>query len=159
MPYNQLAMNRSLVLIFLVSAAIACAQSPEPAKLLLVDQTLISAEKDFLAAAKKGDTAFLQRTLAENFTHVGTDGQLGDRQGMIDDLSDGGQNIQPYDMKVVRVCDDVAVVTYDAIVQVPPEEDQGPPPRYQHFSSTWVKQGDTWKMKFQQKTPVRWGDW
>jgi hypothetical protein len=38
-------------------------------------------------------------------------------------------------------------------------EDQGPPPRYQHFSTTWVKQGDVWKMKFQQMTVAHFGDW
>jgi hypothetical protein len=62
-------------------------------------------------------------------------------------------------MKVVSAGDTVAIVTYDAVVRVPPAEDQGPPPRYQHFSTTWVKQGDTWKMKFQQMTPSHWGDW
>jgi len=25
-------------------------------------------------------------------------------------------------------------------------------PRYQHVSSVWVKQGDQWKLKFQQAT-------
>ena len=152
-------MKRSLVALILFSAALACAQAPTQPKLTALDQTLITAEKDFLAAAQKGDTAFLQRTLADNFTYVSVDGQVGGRQSMIDDLSDGGDNFLPYDMKVVRACDDVAVVTYDVVVHVPPEEDQGPPPRYQHFSTTWVKLGNAWKMQFQQKTPVRWGDW
>ena len=31
--------------------------------------------------------------------------------------------------------------------------------RYQHFSTVWVKQGDAWKMKFQQMTASHWGDW
>ncbi len=49
-----------------------------------------------------------------------------------------------------RLGDNAAIVTYDAIVREAPEEDQGPPPRYQHFSSVWMKQGDQWKLKFHQ---------
>jgi hypothetical protein len=60
---------------------------------------------------------------------------------------------------VVALGQDAAIVTYDAIVREAPEEDQGPPPRYQHFSSVWVKQGDQWKLKFHQATATHWGDW
>jgi hypothetical protein len=62
-------------------------------------------------------------------------------------------------MKVVTAGDGVAIVTYDVVLRVRPSEDQGPPPRYQHFSTVWVKQGDAWKMKFQQMTASHWGDW
>jgi hypothetical protein len=54
---------------------------------------------------------------------------------------------------------DAAIVTYDAIVREAPQEDQGPPPRYQHFSSVWVKQEGAWKLKFHQATAAHWGDW
>ena len=57
------------------------------------------------------------------------------------------------------VTDDVAIVSYDVVFRVPPAEDQGPPPRYQHFSTVWVKQSGEWKMKFQQMTASHWGDW
>ena len=50
-------------------------------------------------------------------------------------------NLLPYDMKVVTAGEGVAIVTYDVVLRVPPSEDQGPPPRYQHFSTVWVKQG------------------
>jgi hypothetical protein len=50
-------------------------------------------------------------------------------------------------------------VTYNVVLRAPATEDQGPPPRYQHFSTVWVKQGDVWKMKFQQMTASHWGDW
>jgi hypothetical protein len=67
-------------------------------------------------------------------------------------------------MKVVSVSDGVAIVTYDVVLRVPSAEDQGPPPRYQHFSTVWVKQNDdkqgsVWKMKFQQQSVSHWGDW
>jgi hypothetical protein len=45
------------------------------------------------------------------------------------------------------------------ILHIPPSEDQGPPPRYQHWTSVWTRQGDQWKLKFQQSTPTHWGDW
>jgi hypothetical protein len=110
-------------------------------------------------AAKKGDVAFFKRTLADDFSFVSFDGELGERQDFIDGLGGGGLDLLAYDMKVVPVTDGVAIVTYDVVLRVPPVEDQGPPPRYQHFSTTWVKQGDVWKMKFQQMTVAHFGDW
>jgi hypothetical protein len=62
-------------------------------------------------------------------------------------------------MRVVSAGEGVAIVTYNVVLRVPPSEDQGPPPRYQHFTTVWVKQGDVWKMKFQQMTAAHWGDW
>jgi len=118
-----------------------------------------SAEKSFINAAKKGDVAYFKRTLTDDFSFVGSDGQLGARQDRIDEFFDGSEDLQPYNMKIIAAGDGVEIVTYDVIVRVPPAEDQGPPPRYQHFSSTWVKQGDAWKLKFQQMTPSHWGDW
>jgi hypothetical protein len=149
------------VLVFCYATAISgVAQSVQHAKNLSpLEQTLISAEKSFIAAAKKGDAGFLKRTLADDFSFVGFDGQLYGRQDMIDQLAEGGVDLQSYSMKVVSAGEDVAIVTYDAIMRVPAAQDQGPPPRYQHWSSVWVKQGDAWKLKFQQTTPTHWGDW
>ncbi len=124
-----------------------------------LEQSLMDAEKGFVAAAKKGDVAYFKRTLTDDFSFVQFDGQLYDRQDMLDQFGDGSLNLQPYDMKVVTAGEGVAIVTYDVVLRVPPTEDQGPPPRYQHFSTVWVKQGDAWKMKFQQMTASHWGDW
>lgn len=124
-----------------------------------LEQTLMSAEKSFVEAAKKGDVAFFKRTLTDDFSFVAFDGQLYDRQDMLDQFAGGGVDLLPYDMKVLSAGDGVAIVTYDVVLRVPSAEDQGPPPRYQHFSTVWVKQGDAWKMKFQQMTVSHWGDW
>ena len=135
-------------------------QANAPAKPLSpVEQTLMAAEKSFVDAAKKGDVAFFKRTLTDDFSFVQFDGQLYSRQDLLDQFGDGGLNLQPYDMKVVTAGEGVAIVTYDVVLRVPPSQDQGPPPRYQHFSTVWVKQGDAWKMKFQQMTASHWGDW
>lgn len=124
-----------------------------------LEKDLIAAEKGFVEAAKKGDTAFFKRTLTDDFSFVASDGVLYERQDMLDQYTGGGIDLLPYDFKVVSAADGVAIVTYDVVVRVPPVEDQGPPPRYQHFSTVWVKQGDMWKMKFQQMSVAHWGDW
>ena len=155
--------QRFAVFVMLLCCAVPSAifgQASAPAKPLSpLEQTLMDAEKSFVTAAKKGDVAFFKRTLTDDFSFVQFDGQLYDRQDMLDQFGDGGMDLQPYDMKVVTAGDGVAIVTYDVVLRVPPTEDQGPPPRYQHFSTVWVKQGDTWKMKFQQMTANHWGDW
>ena len=138
----------------------AFSQTPAPPKPLTpFEQTLTAAEQSFIAAAKAGNAAFFKDTLTDDFSYVGYDGQLNDRQQMLDERKDPGFNILPYNMKVVMISDDSAIVTYDVVLRVPPEEDQGPPPRYQHFSTVWIKHGDAWKMKFQQMSVSHWGDW
>jgi len=139
-------------------AAIAQANAPAKPPSAL-EQTLMSAEKSFVDAAKKGDVAFFKRTLTDDFSFVAFDGQLYERQDMLDQFAGGGIDVLPYDMKVVTAGDGVGIVTYNVVLHVPAVEDQGPPPRYQHFSTVWVKQGDVWKMKFQQMTASHWGDW
>jgi ketosteroid isomerase-like protein len=148
----------SVLVLCWATAVPGMAQAPSAKSLSPLEQTLVSAEKSFIAAAKKGDAAFFKRTLADDFSFVGFDGQLYERQDLIDQLGEGGVDLQSYNMKVVSA-GDVGIVTYDAIVRVPAVEDQGPPPRYQHWSSVWAKQGDAWKLKFQQTTPTHWGDW
>lgn len=123
------------------------------------EQTLMRAEKGFIDAAKKGDVAFFKRTLMDDFSFVAFDGQLYERQDMLDQFAQGGTDLMPYEMRVVSAGEGVAIVTYSVVLRVPPSEDQGPPPRYQHFTTVWVKQGDIWKMKFQQMTAAHWGDW
>lgn len=144
----------SLLSLARVEQANTPAKAPSPTEQLLMDS-----EKDFIAAAKKGDVAFFKRTLTDDFSFVAFDGQLYSRQDMVDQFADPGTDILPYDMKVVMAGDDVAIVTYDVVLRVPAAEDQGPPPRYQHFSTVWVKKDDGWKMKFQQMTASHWGDW
>lgn len=123
------------------------------------EQIVMNNEKQFIDAAKKGDVAFFKSTLASDFSYVEFDGQLYERQDMIDRFAQGGVDLLPYEMKVVSLGEETAIVTYNVVLRVPASEDQGPPPRYQHFSTVWVRQGDTWKMKFQQMTAAHWGDW
>jgi hypothetical protein len=146
---------------FLLGSVISAAQTPAAAKALSpLEQTLIASEKSLIEAKKKDDGAFFKRTLSADFSLVGVDGKLLEGQEAVDDLGDADLvELTPYGIKVVAVGEDAAIITYDAIVRKKPQEDEGPPPRYQHFSSVWVKQGDTWKLKFHQATAAHWGDW
>jgi hypothetical protein len=148
-----------LFTLVVVVAGVSPAQQPEKA-LSPLDQTLIANEKSLIEAKKKDDGAFFKRTLSPDFSLVGVDGKLLEGQEAADNLGDSDLlELTPYDLKVVIVGEDAAIVTYDAIVREAPQEDQGPPPRYQHFSSVWVKQEGAWKLKFHQATAAHWGDW
>ncbi len=148
-----------LVALYLPSAGNAQASSTPAKPLTPLEQSVLGAEKNFLAAVKKGDPAFLKRTFTDDYFYVGFDGEVSDRDDTVEMLGDGGMDILPYNFKVVAEGDNTAIVTYDVVLQVPPTEDEGPPPRYQHFSSLWVKRAGEWKLKFQQATPSHWGDW
>jgi len=147
--------------ILLLTGMVGFGQGVQPARSLSpLEQTLIASEKSLIEAKQKDDGAYFKRTVCEDFALVGVDGQLLVKQDAVDDLGESDLlELTPYDIKVVAAGADTAIVTYDAVVRKAPEEDQGPPPRYQHFSSVWVKQGEQWKLKFHQATAVHWGDW
>jgi len=137
------------------------AQTPAATRTLSpLEQSALANEKNLIEAKKKDDALFFKRTLSQDFSLVGVDGKLLQGQEAAANLGDSNLlELTPYDMKVVALADDAAIVTYDAIVGEKPEEDQGPPPRYQHFSSAWVKPAGQWKLKFHQATAAHWGDW
>ena len=149
-------------LVLMIACGLDCvAQAPAAEKTLRpLERGLIASEKSLIDAKKKDDDAFFKQKVGDDFALVGVDGELHERQDAIDELGDSDLvELTPYNIKVVMVGEGAAVVTYDAIVREAPQEDQGPPPRYQHFSSVWVKQGDVWKLKFHQATATHWGDW
>jgi hypothetical protein len=149
------------IVLLLATSTPVIAQNPAPAKTLTpLEQALTASEKSLIEAKKKDDGAFFKRIVSEDFSLVGVDGTLLQKQEAVGDLGDSGLlELTPYNVTVVAAGDGAAIVTYDAIVRKKPEEDQGPPPRYQHFSSVWVKQGDGWKLQFHQATAAHWGDW
>jgi hypothetical protein len=155
----KLSIVASLAMLCLASAGSAQTATTPAKPLTPLEQAVLGAEKNFLAAVKKGDPAFLKRTFTDDYFFVGFDGEVADREETLEMLGDGGLDIMPYNFKVVAEGDNTAIVTYDVVLQVPPTEDEGPPPRYQHFSSLWVKRAGEWKLKFQQATPSHWGDW
>jgi len=151
----------AILLMLFALAATAFGQAPAPAKPLSpLEQTLIAAEKNLIDAKKKDNDELFKRILSEDFVLVGVDGKLLEGQEAIDNLGDSDLvELTPYDMKVMSAGEGAMIVSYDAVVREAPKEDEGPPPRYQHFSSVWVKQGEQWKLKFHQATATHWGDW
>ncbi len=149
------------VFVVLLVAALMHAQAPaSPKPLSPLEQTLIANEKNLIEAKKKDDDEYFKRVLSDGFALVAVDGKLHEKQEAVDELGDSDLvELTPYNLKALFMADDAAIVTYDAIFREAPKEDEGPQPRYQHFSSLWVKQGDQWKLKFHQATAAHWGDW
>lgn len=149
-------------ILFVCFAVILCqGQTLVPTKPFSpLEQTVITAEKNLIEAKKKDDAEIFKQMLNADFALVGVDGKLLEGQEALDNLGDSDLvELMPYDMKVVSAGDCAMIVSYDAVVREAPKEDEGPPPRYQHFSSVWVKQGEQWKLKFHQATATHWGDW
>jgi len=155
---------KNFAVIFLTCCATAVSgwgQTSDPAKPPSpLEQAVLANEKNLIEAKKKDDDEVFKRILSEDFALVGIDGKLLEGQEAADNLGDSDLvELMPYDMKAVSAGECAMIVTYDAVVREAPKEDEGPPPRYQHFSSVWVKQADEWKLKFHQATATHWGDW
>jgi hypothetical protein len=133
------------------------AQTPAGAKakpLSPLEQTLIANSKAVGEAEKKKDTDFFKRTLTDDFLEVAADGKVYGR----DDIMEGVrladlQEYSPYDIQVLVVNESAGIVTYDCIVRMTLGDETVP--RYQHISDLWIKQGDQWRLKFQQATPAQ----
>jgi hypothetical protein len=94
-------------------------------------------------------------SVAADFQGIGTNGDFYDREEFLSFSHEGlPKDLRVYDIHVVRLTDDSAVVTYNMIVP-------GARPRYRHMSDTWAKDAGKWKLKFQQVTFNLWSatDW
>lgn len=121
-----------------------------------LEQTLIANTNAVPEAQKSKNVDFLKRTLTDDFVSVGSEGKLHDKEEAIDSARNGElKDFYTYDLRVVPVNDEAAIVTYDCIVHMSEGDAPGVAPRYQHISDLWVKQGDQWRLKFQQATAAR----
>jgi ketosteroid isomerase-like protein len=59
-----------------------------------------------------------------------------------------------YSLQVLAVDGSTAIVTYDAVIHGV-EGDEVVVPHYQRLSDVWVKQGEQWRLRFQQATARR----
>ena len=148
----------ALCLLFAAALSVQ-AETPKPAapdarQLSPLAQQLIDYEKALPEAQKKKDLDFYKRTLTDDFVAVGTDAKLHPRSEILGDLpSIDLIEYRPYNIDVVPLNDGAAVVTYDVIIRMAKYDEDTP--RYQHISSIWVKQGDQWKLRFQQATAAQ----
>jgi hypothetical protein len=123
--------------------------------LTALEESLIAQSRAVPQAEQAKDIAALQRLLSEDFQQVGSEGTLHDKREILDDAKEGRlTNFTLYNFKVLPVDENAAIVTFDAVIQQP-EGDSDFAPRYQHFSDVWVKQGEQWRLRFQQATPRR----
>jgi len=138
----------------LMIVALVCL-SPSFAQNNPLQQTLIEAQQRAANAEIKKDAAFFSYMLADNFTEVDPNGDTSDRDDFVKGVSDSDlTNILLYNFKLVPLNDGAAVLTYDRVI-LRTKRDFGSR-RYQHVSSTWVRDGADWKLKFQQITPNQW---
>jgi len=121
-----------------------------------LEQTLIANSHAVAEAQKTHDANGLKRLLATDFQQVGSEGRLHDVNDLLEDMNDAKlKDYSIYNVSVVPVDEDAAIVTYDCVVKMSEGDGDGVAPRYQRFSDLWVKQGEQWRLKFQQATPRR----
>jgi hypothetical protein len=121
-----------------------------------LEQTLIANTKAIPEAQKAKDVPFLKRTLTDDFVAVGSEGRLHDKEEILGSAHEGElKDYYAYNLRVVPVNDEAAIVTYDCVIHMPEGDAPGMAPRYQHISDLWVKQEDQWRLRFQQATAAR----
>ncbi|MFZ0283881.1 MAG: nuclear transport factor 2 family protein [Terriglobales bacterium] len=119
------------------------------------EQALISQTQAVAQAQKSKDTDSLKRLLSNDFAQVGSEGKLHDKGDVLDDAKDGLlKDYTLYNLEVLPIDENAAIVTFDAIIHQA-EGDDLLAPRYQHFSDVWVKQDGQWRLRFQQATARR----
>lgn len=126
---------------------------PAP-KLTAFEQELLDTQKALLDAMKRGDAAYVSNVIANDFMAITANGDPGGKGELVEYASPHkGEKARPepifYDFKVVQLADNAGVVTYNVVFPAHLE-------RYQHLSDTWVKEGNQWKLKFQQTTLNLW---
>src|SRR6476646_10920108 len=134
------------------------AQSPRSTSKPLspLEQALIGNTKSVPEAQKIKNVDFLKHTLTDDFVLVGSEGKLHDKEEIVESARDGElKDYYTYNLRVLPVDDDSALVTYDCIIHMPEGDAPGMAPRYQHISDLWVKQDDQWRLRFQQATAAR----
>ena len=151
---RNLAFIACLLSFSVVALAQGLGNSSKP--LSPLEQTLIANTKAVPEAQKSKNVDFLKRTLTDDFVSVGSEGKLHDKEEFVETARDGElKEFYIYNLRVLPVDDEVAVVTYDCIIHMPEGDAPGMAPRYQHISDLWVKQDDQWRLKFQQATAAR----
>jgi len=137
-----------------VSLLAAFAQSPAPSSSML-ERTLAANSSAFAQALLHNDVAFLRRTLTGDFEQINSAGRVEGDEEIFEAAQNGEfHEYSQYNVRVLPITEDSAVVTYDCIVSRP-EGDAGVAPRYQHISELWLHDDGAWRLRFLQATPNR----
>jgi hypothetical protein len=151
---------KCFVLALVIGGGLGCFAQQAPATtgplpLPSVEESLIAQSRAVPQAEQGKDTGALQRLLSDNFQQVGSEGTLHEKRDLLDDAREGRlTGFTLYNFKVLPLDENAAIVTFDAVIHQP-EGDSDVAPRYQHVSDVWVKQGDQWRLRFQQATARR----
>jgi len=152
-------MRKTIGIIFFLCfsiAAIGQAATGQTKPLSALEQTLIANTRAIPEAQKDKNLAFLKRTLTDDFLAVGSEGKLHDKEEVMENARGGElKDYYAYNLRVVPVNEEAAIVTYDCVIHMPEGDAPGMAPRYQHISDLWVKQNDQWRLRFQQATAAR----
>jgi hypothetical protein len=151
-------MKTFIAALFLISciASTGSAQTGTPSREsdpLAQELTAKSARVQTLRKTK--DVAGLKSLLAPDFVEIGSAGRLHAISEFLDDAQDGAlRDVSSYDLHVTPIDAQTTLVTYNMIASMV-EGDDVISPRYLKVSDLWVKQGDDWRLKFEQATPLR----
>ena len=144
---TALLLRTTLCAAFLAST-IAWAQAS--ASVSAFEQQLIDQQKQFLHAEQSKNATTVDRSVAEDFQGIGTNGDFYDKSEVVDSAREGmSAGTRTYQFHVIKLNDNSAVVAYNLIVP-------GGHPRYRHMSDTWTKIDGQWKLKFRQITANLW---
>jgi hypothetical protein len=147
---------KTLLTVCCLGLAVWAQTAASSAQLSPLDQKLIANAKAVLQAEKDKNVTFLSQTLAPDFVAVGSEGKLHDRSEILESAQSGElHDFSAYNFRVLPVHEGVVLVTYDCVIHMPEGDAPGMAPRYQHLSDLWVKEGDEWRLRFQQATAAR----
>jgi hypothetical protein len=114
------------------------------------DQQLIDQQKQFLQDAQSKNSTAVDRSVADDFQGIDTNGDFYAKSELVESAQDGTpRDTRTYDFHVVKLNNDSAVVAYNLIVP-------GEHPRYRHMADTWARIDGRWELKFRQITPNLW---
>jgi len=148
-------MKGVLALALLILTAVAASAQSTPPPEDPVAQTIISKSKAVVQALKSKDTATLKALVADDVRVVSSAGHVYGKGELLGAAQEGGlRTFQFYGAEVIPIDRDSAIVTFNLIVDMP-EGDDDLAPRYQKISDLWIRQGDDWRLKFEQATPLR----
>jgi hypothetical protein len=119
--------------------------------------SLLEKETELVTAEMHGDRATILRTLANDFVFVGCDGHSLFKNEAIGELSGTLKEYSLYEPHSLTLNDGAVMLSYNAIVHVPVDDDEVHVPRYQHVTTIWVKDGNDWKQKFHQAAALQVG--
>jgi hypothetical protein len=149
----RIPMLSTVLILILATLAVAQTQPTKPvapSPLTPFEQELIDNQNQYVQAFADKNVAYINQAIADDFKGIGTNGEFYDKDEIAGSARWGiSKDVRSYDLQVVRLTDDSAIVTYNLIIP-------GARPRYRHMSDTWAKVGGKWKLKFQQYTPNLW---